>query len=71
MGRWRVAKTTIRSIPARAGEPAVSVLVSVNRAIYPRACGGTRAGVLRGLSVEGLSPRVRGNRHLTDSNTTT
>ena len=43
------------SIPARAGEP----LVHNASRVYPRACGGT-AGF--GGTVDGLSPRVRGNQ---------
>ena len=29
--------------------------------VYPRVCGGTLPGVLDGVSLDGLSPRVRGN----------
>ena len=32
--------------------------------VYPRVCGGTASEVAQVLRVEGLSPRVRGNRHV-------
>ena len=51
-----------RSIPACAGEPyGLRLLVRLS-AVYPRVCGGTVAAHTSPLSVEGLSPRVRGNR---------
>ena len=58
----------VRSIPARAGEPATSLgqlhLVSV----YPRACGGTGNFTWATSFGIGLSPRVRGNPyHYTSS----
>ena len=49
------------SIPARAGEPVSIRLANRSLGVYPRACGGTEPGVLPGVAVPGLSPRVRGN----------
>ena len=49
------------SIPARAGEPAVSSEVVGRRGVYPRACGGTAATRRESAAHDGLSPRVRGN----------
>ena len=50
------------TIPACAGEPLGRELPQPLRRDYPRVCGGTgSAHVLRDI-VEGLSPRVRGNR---------
>ena len=50
------------SIPARAGEPRRTSSGHPLRRVYPRACGGTLVGALIGQTIEGLSPRVRGNR---------
>ena len=52
-GRW--------SIPACAGEPVVQVASPVVAPVYPRVCGGTKAGELSEDPDYGLSPRVRGN----------
>ena len=51
-----------RSIPACAGEPHASLLVSTTLSVYPRVCGGTTVRLSRKLHPTGLSPRVRGNR---------
>ncbi len=51
-----------RSIPARAGQPTSPASRARSTAVYPRACGATARRRARGLSVSGLSPRVRGNR---------
>ena len=51
-----------RSIPARAGEPQSMNPAALASAVYPRACGGTPADRRDTRPVEGLSPRVRGNR---------
>ena len=51
-----------RSIPARAGEPAATLVQATLVGVYPRACGGTGPGRCPGGSLQGLSPRVRGNR---------
>ena len=50
------------SIPARAGEPRVTVQVADRIGVYPRAGGGTRL-ICRAAPIgPGLSPRGRGNR---------
>ena len=49
------------SIPACAGEPALTSTRASAPRVYPRVCGGTLSGVSLTLSVIGLSPRVRGN----------
>ena len=57
----------MRSIPAPAGEPALSRPSVRPKGVYPRACGGT-AFSLSGLSCsQGLSPRLRGNLFLVGS----
>ena len=50
-----------RSIPACAGEPPIADLNIVQRRVYPRVCGGTNLTKIPIFSVNGLSPRVRGN----------
>ena len=51
-----------RSIPACAGEPAISRSAVCPIMVYPRVCGGTiRIHTFKGCDF-GLSPRVRGNR---------
>ena len=55
-------KTCGRSIPARAGEPAVSATEVISLSVYPRACGGTYKNAPIPILAMGLSPRVRGNR---------
>ena len=52
-----------RSIPAGAGEPALSTARADVKRVYPRGCGGTRLGPRRRRRDSGLSPRVRGNHH--------
>ena len=49
------------SIPACAGEPPDWAASTVWARVYPRVCGGTREGRRHTLTVQGLSPRVRGN----------
>ena len=49
------------SIPARAGEPLVTVPSPFPIGVYPRACGGTSCLMPSIVSWTGLSPRVRGN----------
>ena len=51
-----------RSIPACAGEPRRRRRLRRRSAVYPRVCGGTAVGDRTGDAVDGLSPRVRGNR---------
>ena len=50
------------SIPACAGEPLESPAESVLLTVYPRVCGGTCDDCAMAVAVDGLSPRVRGNR---------
>ena len=50
------------SIPACAGEPLRNLEPSTEYEVYPRVCGGTNVGFELGCAVQGLSPRVRGNR---------
>ena len=50
-----------RSIPACAGEPALSPHRLTHGAVYPRVCGGTINFERPDGSFYGLSPRVRGN----------
>ena len=49
------------SIPAYAGEPPQQPRPRRPVAVYPRVCGGTRAGDRMAVSSGGLSPRMRGN----------
>ena len=49
------------SIPACAGEPQIGRCGAWAPTVYPRVCGGTVEGGAKYMSVEGLSPRVRGN----------
>ena len=51
----------IGSIPACAGEPGRGDLDGGHKRVYPRVCGGTRAGMMNPWTLPGLSPRVRGN----------
>ena len=52
------------SIPAHAGEPVPHAAQGHIEMVYPRACGGTPAGVGERGGTWGLSPRMRGNRPL-------
>ena len=52
----------IRSIPASAGEPSLTMASALSAAVYPRECGGTLIHLCRYENRAGLSPRVRGNR---------
>ena len=58
------AAESVGSIPAGAGEPARSTVGNVCVRVYPRGCGGTTRSAHLGVLVRGLSPRVRGNRHV-------
>ena len=49
------------SIPACAGEPPRPPQRTDNRRVYPRVCGGTHMRLNAKMTIEGLSPRVRGN----------
>ena len=59
-----------RSIPACAGEPTPSRSPAVSRKVYPRVCGGTGSDESMRSSLNGLSPRVRGNPAVLMSTTT-
>ena len=50
-----------RSIPACAGEPAVTAPAWHSHRVYPRVCGGTMLANMGIPGLVGLSPRVRGN----------
>ena len=54
----------VGSIPAYAGEPTRPNRSWVCRAVYPRVCGGTNAPQPQLGVPGGLSPRMRGNRHV-------
>ena len=51
-----------RSIPAYAGEPVAASAGWLANKVYPRVCGGTGLGVTGSIQLNGLSPRMRGNR---------
>ena len=53
--------SSLRSIPACAGEPPSLLAVSRMCAVYPRVCGGTDRRTTSLADSIGLSPRVRGN----------
>ena len=55
------------SIPACAGEPNGQVGHNERPRVYPRVCGGTPCPVPLHLRLAGLSPRVRGNQVVIDS----
>ena len=57
----RTSPKSLRSIPARAGEPPHHAHGHCQPGVYPRACGGTRPQSGERLLPWGLSPRVRGN----------
>ena len=61
-GWWR--RRWIRSIPACAGEPHRWSPARPRSRVYPRVCGGARASSPSIPGGGGLSPRVRGSRHL-------
>ena len=51
----------MRSIPACAGEPVRDAQGPGQDAVYPRVCGGALAPRRHPITMEGLSPRVRGS----------
>ena len=53
-----------RSIPACAGEPAPASGSPPPSGVYPRVCGGTMKSGTGFATLNGLSPRVRGNRQV-------
>ena len=57
------------SIPACAGEPGAEQGVAQMPGVYPRVCGGTDGSGCNAAGAQGLSPRVRGNRRLIGSST--
>ena len=59
---WTCISARHGSIPACAGEPCGFGLGLAAGVVYPRVCGGTRAGGGFRTRLHGLSPRVRGNR---------
>ena len=59
--------SSLRSIPACAGEPAREGPLSNLTKVYPRVCGGTALLTPARLASSGLSPRVRGNRGRTST----
>ena len=52
------------SIPACAGEPKNTARFDGMMPVYPRVCGGTSLTICCTACTAGLSPRVRGNRHV-------
>ena len=50
------------SIPACAGEPQLHFGSRLSYVVYPRVCGGTGRQLMKQTNLDGLSPRVRGNR---------
>ena len=60
----RPYRTRRRSIPACAGEPGLSAAGLLVIRVYPRVCGGTPLSPPPITQSGGLSPRVRGNRHI-------
>ena len=63
-GASSVAAANLRSIPAYAGEPPTARTCPHRPAVYPRVCGGTAIGASANRLLAGLSPRMRGNRHV-------
>ena len=61
-GAFSLPCQSTRSIPACAGEPSRCRQPAEPSAVYPRVCGGTHRRNAIPEFVEGLSPRVRGNR---------
>ena len=49
-------RQAIRSIPARAGEPAGATVAIIGHGVYPRACGGTAVSTATTTCTSGLSP---------------
>ena len=63
-GVMRLAALLLGTIPAHAGEPGSGIVTPPDSWDYPRACGGTRTAEPLERPCRGLSPRMRGNRHL-------
>ena len=60
----RPCRAGCRSIPAPAGEPVAGGAQQCRKWVYPRACGGTQRFRVSRCFSSGLSPRLRGNRHV-------
>ena len=60
-GRRRGNAASTGSIPAHAGQPALSIGHTWATTVYPRACGATVSRPMRATTERGLSPRMRGN----------
>ena len=56
------------SIPACAGEPRTRCRTLGRGGVYPRVCGGTLVNRAVPSTTRGLSPRVRGNRQVSEQN---
>ena len=65
---FRAGSPGMGSIPACAGEPLRRAPVPACESVYPRVCGGTYHAPSERMHVDGLSPRVRGNRIEIDTN---
>ena len=61
--RTDAAANVLGSIPACAGEPRMLNPRMESEGVYPRVCGGTEEPLGKTVAIEGLSPRVRGNRY--------
>ena len=59
---WPCDNQGVGSIPASAGEPGCLRALACSQEVYPRECGGALLQVIGAMSLEGLSPRVRGSR---------
>ena len=57
-----IEQVAVWSIPACTGEPSSWATRPSGSWVYPRVCGGTHPVLTVGRCVDGLSPRVRGNR---------
>ena len=62
--RWLLSRPVSGSIPACAGEPGCPDRTGRRAWVYPRVCGGTTVRSTCLEILQGLSPRVRGNRHI-------
>ena len=58
----RQSNLIVGSIPALAGPPAGGCARVRDAGVYPRACGATRVGHLKPMTLRGLSPRLRGHQ---------
>ncbi len=65
MGRSRDALTG--SIPACAGEARIALITGNSHEVYPRVRGGSIGPLCALWLAEGLSPRARGKRNVTNN----